>query len=97
MTSKLRAGVAGLALAALVTGHASTAHALPPPPVAAAGPTLGTVLLIGYAVGFGVCTLVASGALANARAAGLVVTPDDRAQAVVDCLIPPVGLAKYGN
>jgi hypothetical protein len=98
MKKIVRAGIAGLALAAVVAAPISEANAgTPPPPVG--GPDFAATALTGvWIVGFMLCTGMTFGRQdVLAAKAGTVVTGKDRWQAIGKCLLPPIGLAEIGK
>lgn len=90
MSKSLRAGAAALAIAGTIAGT-SAAYALPPP-VTTSFP-VGAFAISTYLLGYGFCTALAFGKQTEAGVLG----PAARLEAAKDCIIPPLGIAKYAH
>ncbi len=91
MSRILRATGAALAVTLALAATAQPANASIPPPATAF--PVGAMALGTYLLGYGFCTALAFG---KQTAAGII-GPAARMEAAKDCLIPPLGIAKYAK
>jgi hypothetical protein len=91
MSKSLRAGIGALAIVGTLAAT-SAANAAPPPPVPTAFPVV-AFAASAYLLGYGFCTALAFGKQTEAGITG----PAARLEAARDCLIPPLGIARYAH